>query len=102
MGFTINEDRGGAIARLLFLTVLVMAGLPWLPYMEDVLIDSVLMEGKGYTPQQYAVSSVRKIVTSQISHYKVLEKIGEGGMGEVYLTSISHFGITLRRLFQLW
>lgn len=42
------------------------------------------------------------MVGEQISHYKVLEKIGEGGMGEVYLTSISHFGITLRRLFQLW
>ncbi len=58
------------ITRLLFLAVLIMAGLPWLPYMEDVL-----MEDKGYSPQQYAISSIRNLVTSQVTYS---ETIGAG------------------------
>jgi len=62
MGFTINEDRGGAIVRLLFLAVLVMVGLD---YMDRALI---FMFGKRTSPESYAISAIRNVVTSQIKY----------------------------------
>ncbi len=67
MGFTINEDRGGVIARLLFLAVLVMVGLSY--------GARVVMEGPRTGPEAYAISSVRDVVTSQITYS---ETIGGG------------------------
>jgi len=58
MGFMINEDRGGVITRLLFLAVLVMAGLSY-----GAL---VVMEGPPPNPEAPAISAVRKVVTSEI------------------------------------
>ncbi len=60
MGFTIHEDRGGVIARLLFLAVLIMAGLSY-----GAL---VVMEGPPPNPEAPAISAVREVVTSQISY----------------------------------
>ncbi len=56
----------------------------------------------GRKAGKFEVLGIDNMIGKTLSHYKVIEKIGQGGMGEVYLTSISHFGITLRRLFQLW
>ena len=67
MGFTINEDRGSVIARLLFLAVLVMAGF--------IYMNWTLRESKRYAPQQHAISSVRNVVTSQVTYS---ETIGDG------------------------
>jgi len=64
MEFTINEDRGGVIVRLLFLAVLVMVGLN---YVERGL---TFMFGKRTSPESYAISSVRNLVTSQITYSK--------------------------------
>ncbi len=60
MGFTIHEDRGGVITRLLFLAVLIMAGLSY-----GAL---VVMEGPPPNPEAPAISAVREVVTSQISY----------------------------------
>ncbi len=68
MEFTINEDRGGVIARLLFLAVLVMAGLMY-------MMDRAARESKGTSPEQYAISSMRNVVTSQVTYS---ETIGDG------------------------
>ena len=68
MGFTINKDRGGAIVRLLFLAVLIMAGIMY-------MMDRAVRESKGYSPEQYAISSMRNVVTSQITYS---ETIGGG------------------------
>jgi hypothetical protein len=64
MGFTINEDRGGAIARLLFLVVLVVVGLN---YMEGALTGS-----KEASPEGYAISGVRTLVTSQFTYWQTV------------------------------
>ncbi len=68
MGFTINEDRGGAIVRLLSFAVLIMAGLMY-------MMDRAVRESKGVSPEQYAISSMRNVVTSQITYS---ETIGGG------------------------
>ena len=60
MGFTINEDRGGVIVRLLFLAVLVMVGLHYMAL--------VVSESKRASPSGYGISGVRKLVTSQFSY----------------------------------
>ncbi len=60
MGFTINEDRGGVITRLLFLAVLVMVGLHYMAL--------VVSESKRASPSGYGISGVRKLVTSQFSY----------------------------------
>jgi hypothetical protein len=67
MGFTINEDRGSVIVRLLFLAVLVMAGLNFM--------DRALREGKRVKPEASAIGSVRKLVISQTTYS---ETIGDG------------------------
>ena len=64
MGFTINEDRGGAIARLLFLVVLVVVGLN---YMEGALTGT-----KEASPEGYAISGVRTLVTSQFTYWQTV------------------------------
>jgi hypothetical protein len=71
MGFTINEDRGGVIARLLFLVVLVMVGLPYMA--------RAVLESPRTSPEAYAVSSVRKVVTSQFTYS---ETIGGGAYAD--------------------
>ncbi len=62
MGFTINEDRGGVIARLLFLAVPVMVGLSYMA--------SGVMESPRTSPESYAISSMRTVVTSQFTYSK--------------------------------
>jgi len=74
MGFTINEDRGSAIARLLFLAFLVMAGLIF-------IVDRGVRESKRPGPEASAMSSVRHLVTSQQSYSAT---IGDG----TYATSL--------------
>ncbi len=64
MGFTINEDRGSVIVCLLFLAVLVMAGY--------IYMDWTLRESKRYSPQQHAISSMRNVVTSQITYSETI------------------------------
>jgi len=61
MGFTINEDRGSAIARFLFLAFLVMAGLIF-------IVDRGVRESKRPGPEASAMSSVRQLVISQQSY----------------------------------
>ncbi len=60
MGFTINEDRGGAIVSLLFLAVLVMVGLNY--------VEGVLTGSKEASPEGPAISAIRNVVTSQIAY----------------------------------
>ncbi len=61
MGFTINEDRGGVITRLLFLAVLVMAGLVY-------IMTHVVMVSPPRSPEGPAISAIRNVVTSQITY----------------------------------
>ncbi len=68
MGFTINEDRGSAIVRLLFLAVLVMVGL-------NFIWTSMVTESKQVSPQASAVGSVRNLVISQVTYS---ETTGDG------------------------
>ena len=77
MGFTINEDRGGAIARLLFLAVLVMAGLNTLEHL-------FVMHPPG--PEASAISSVRNLVTSQITYSAT---IGDGNAASLEILYLS-------------
>ena len=65
MGFTINEDRGSAIVRLLFVAVLIIAGLMY-------MMDRAVRESKGYSPEQYAISSMRHVVVSQITYSETI------------------------------
>jgi len=62
MGFTINEDWGGVIVRLLFLAVLVMVGLSYM--------TRGVMESPRTSPESYAISSMRTVVTSQFTYSK--------------------------------
>ncbi len=62
MGFTINEDRGSAIVRLLFLAVFVMVGLSYMA--------RGVMESPRTSPESYAISSMRTVVTSQFTYSK--------------------------------
>jgi hypothetical protein len=105
MGFTIDKDKGEGLEpsdaqqphspidrrsgkgtgkwikaitySLLFLAVLVLAGL--------VSIDHVLREGKRVKPEASAISSLRILVTSQVSYS---ETIGDGtyadSLGSLY------------------
>ncbi len=62
MGFTINEDRGGVITRLLFLAVLVMVGFY---YFLHIASYSTLP-----SPEAPAISALRTVITSQDSYSK--------------------------------
>ncbi len=64
MGFTINEDRGGVIVRLLFLAVFVMVGLSYMA--------RGVMESPRTSPESYAISSMRTVVTSQFTYSKTI------------------------------
>jgi hypothetical protein len=64
MGFTINEDRGGVIVRLLSLAVFVMVGLSYMA--------RGVMESPRTSPESYAISSMRTVVTSQFTYSKTI------------------------------
>ena len=64
MGFTINEDRGGVIVRLLFFAVFVMVGLSYMA--------RGVMESPRTSPESYAISSMRTVVTSQFTYSKTI------------------------------
>jgi len=42
------------------------------------------------------------MVGTTISHYKVLEKIGQGGMGEVYRATDTKLNRELREWYHSW
>ncbi len=64
MGFTINEDRGGVIVRLLSLAVFVMVGFSYMA--------RGVMESPRTSPESYAISSMRTVVTSQFTYSKTI------------------------------